>query len=120
VKPPRRSGGYAAAEDDRDLVRAPERQLIRKGALKPRPTGRGAVKHPRVGDLSLAKGQLVAVAAGAVLGGERRGERGLPAVKNACTSAADRLEQISASADWSSQAANPSSSALNGMSRWVA
>ena len=81
VKPSRRLAGDAPAEHDRDLVRAPERELVGQGALKPRPAGRGAVEHAGVGDLGLAERELVVVAARSVLRGQRRGQRRLPAVK---------------------------------------
>ena len=78
------SGGLArdaAAEHDRDLVGAPERELIRERALKPGATGGGPVKHVRVGELKLPERQLVAVAAATVLGGKRRRQTRLPARK---------------------------------------
>ena len=81
VKPPRRPAGDAAGEHDRDLVGASERELIRERALKPRPARGGPVKHPGVGDLKLAERQLVAVAALAILAGERGRQACLPAVK---------------------------------------
>jgi hypothetical protein len=81
VKPARRSTRDAPGEHDRDLVRAPERELIGQSPLKPRPPRGWAVEHAGVGDLGLAERELVVVAAGAVLRGQRRGQRGLPAVK---------------------------------------
>ena len=121
VKPPRRPAGDAAAEHDRDLVGAPERELVGQGALKPRPPRRGAVEHAGVGDLGLAERELVAVAARAILRGQRRGQRA-PASgqRTPARRRPDRLAQISASAAGSSQAANPLSNGLNSIPRWAA
>ena len=72
-----------AAEDDRDAVRAAERELVAQRLLEPLAARQRAVEHPGVGELELAEGELVAVAAPAVLGGEGRGQPRQPAAEEA-------------------------------------
>jgi hypothetical protein len=71
VKTPRGLAAHAPAEHHGDAVGAPERELVADRLLKPRAAGRRAIEHARVGELELAKAQLVAVAAAAILGRQR-------------------------------------------------
>jgi hypothetical protein len=50
---------------------APERELVRQGALKPRAPRRRAINYAGVRDLQLAERQLISIPPLAVLGGKR-------------------------------------------------
>ena len=63
------------------MVGAPKRELVAERLLKPRPAGLRAVKDARVGELELAEGERVAVAAAPVGGREGRGQARLPAAQ---------------------------------------
>jgi hypothetical protein len=71
VEPAGSLAGDAAGEYDGDLVGPAERELIGKRLLKPGAAGGGAVEHTGIGDLKLPERQVIAIAAPAILGGER-------------------------------------------------
>lgn len=73
--------GHATAEDDRGLVGSSERELIREGLFKPGAAGARPVKGAGIGDLELSESERVPVPAAAVFVGQRRGQSGLPAIK---------------------------------------
>src|SRR5207244_9676882 len=72
-----------AREDERDPVGAAERQLVAQRLLEPGPAGLGTVEDTRVGELELAEGEVVAVAAAAIVGCQRLGQPLLPAAEEA-------------------------------------
>jgi len=74
-------GDDPAGEDDGDALGPAEGELVAERLLEPQPARLRAVEDARVGELELAEGQLVAVAALAVLGGEGRGQDPLPAAE---------------------------------------
>jgi hypothetical protein len=99
VKPSRGAAVDAAAEDDGGLIGAAERELVRERLLKPRAARGRPVEHPGVGDLDLAERERVGVPASPVLHGQRRRERGLPAIEERAhiaggQSVADRGERL--------------------------
>jgi hypothetical protein len=110
---------HSAPEHDRDLVRPPEREPVGERMLKTRRDP--GLSNTRVSEISSWR------EAGCEPYRRRRsstvnrdGSVAHLRSKNACTSTAWRLAQISASADSSSQAANPLSSALNAITCWAA
>ncbi len=60
-----------AGEDQRNLVRAADVQVVPDDLLEEDPPGHRPVQHLGQGELSLQDGQLIAVAGGDVPGGER-------------------------------------------------
>jgi hypothetical protein len=61
----------APAEHDRDPVGAPQRELVAQRLFEPLAARQRPVEDPGVGQLELAEGELVAVAAAALGGVER-------------------------------------------------
>jgi hypothetical protein len=105
ARPEAAGGGrdHFPGEDDGDVVRTAERELVAKHALEPGPGGCGWGEDARVGELELAQRELVAVAASEILLPERRGQQRLPATEEGpdVTSrepGADRGQRISISA----------------------
>jgi hypothetical protein len=85
--------------DDGDVVGPAERELVADRALEPLPARLRAVEDARVGQLELAEGELVAVAAGALLLRERAREQMLPAAEEApdvlvAEPGADRFQRL--------------------------
>jgi hypothetical protein len=83
VEAPRGAARDPAVEHDRHLVGAAEGELVAQELLEPGPAGLGAVEHPGVGELELAEGEQVAVAAAAILRREGRRQARLPAAQEA-------------------------------------
>ena len=69
-----------SSEDERDVVGAPEVQMVADGGLEPGPSGLGLVEHGSVGELQLADRERPAIPDTGVSGDERAGQSGQPAV----------------------------------------
>ncbi len=63
------------------LIGATKRELIGQRLLKPCASGGGPIEHSGVGDLKLSERERMPVPAPAVLVGQRRGQRALPALE---------------------------------------
>src|SRR6476661_5886568 len=66
-----------------DTIRPPDVEVVTDELFEKRAPGRRSVKHPSVGDLELAKRQLVDVAGAHIRAGQRRGQPPLPAPEEA-------------------------------------
>lgn len=81
----------SSVKDQRHRLRAAHVEVIADELLEKRPPGRRPVKHPGVGDLELAKRQLVDVPGAQVGTRERGGQPLLPAPQEALYRAGAKL-----------------------------
>src|SRR5262245_1034651 len=73
----------ASVEDQRDLLRPPNVEVVADELFEERSPGRGPVEHPGVGDFELAKRQLVDITDAHIRPRQRRGQPPLPAPEEA-------------------------------------
>ena len=104
-----------AVEDQADLVGAADVEVVADDLLEEDPPRHRLVEHLGQGELGLQDRDVVAVAGGAVGGGERVRQDGQPLAQQRVDLAGPRLSQIACSAAGSSTAANPLSSGSNPM-----
>ncbi len=77
-RPPGRAGAHTPVEDQLDLIRSPEVEVLANDLLEKRPARRGTVQHLREAELGLPDRQPITIAGAAIPRGKRVGQTRQP------------------------------------------